>query len=79
MTADRISFVLTKNVSISIGSDGHVMLLDGDDCNYIQNTNFGRFLVASCRLLGPGVGPQPQCSAQQSTPPWPTAASGSLQ
>jgi hypothetical protein len=78
MTADRISFVLTKNVSISIGSDGHVMLLAGDDCNYIQDTNFGRFLVESCRLLGRRVGPQP-CSAQQSVPSWPTAVSGSLQ
>jgi hypothetical protein len=49
MTADRISFVLTKNVSISIGSDGHVMLLAGDDCTYIQDTNFGKFLLQGCR------------------------------
>jgi hypothetical protein len=49
MIADRISFVLARSVSISIGQDGHVMLLAGDDCTYIQDTNFGKFLLQGCR------------------------------
>ena len=45
MTPDHINFQITDKISIGIGRDGRVMLLVGDNWHYIQNTNFGKFLL----------------------------------
>jgi hypothetical protein len=45
MIPDSVSFKLTKEVSISIGQDRTVMLRVGDERHYIQDTNFGSFLL----------------------------------
>jgi hypothetical protein len=66
MTPDGINFILTKEVSLSIGHDGQVLLLVGDKWHYITETNFGQFLLES-QCWG---NPQPQ---------WPETASGTIQ
>jgi hypothetical protein len=69
MTPDGINFMLTEEVSLSIGGDGQVLLLVHDEWHYITDTNFGKFLLET----------QGWGRAQPEPFRWPMATGGRIQ